>query len=77
MRRWAANTACPGGQTHSESERSFTVAWKAFENMVSEWGIRADLVQLNGYYQYAPTLDCKCRFLRPYKHADIIAEEVP
>ena len=53
------------------------MAWKAFENMVSEWGIRADLVQLNGYYQYAPTLDCKCRFLRPYKHADIIAEEVP
>ena len=62
--------------SYSESERSFTVAWKAFENMVSEWGIRADLVQLNGYYQYAPTLDCKCRFLRPYKHADIISKVV-
>lgn len=62
--------------SYSESARSFTVAWKAFENMVSEWGIRADLVQLNGYYQYAPALDCKCRFLRSYKYADVISKVV-
>ncbi len=32
----------------------FTAVWKAFERLLIEAGIKADLVQLCGYYQYAP-----------------------
>ena len=38
------------------SEKGFVLAWKFFEYLVRENGIRADLVQLNGYYQYKPRL---------------------
>ena len=38
----------------------FTAAWKAFERELIDNGIRADLVQLNGYYQYLPKLVCRC-----------------
>lgn len=45
----------------------YTVAWKAFENELIDNTIKADLVQLNGYYQYVPKLVAS---------ADI-ADEVP
>lgn len=35
------------------SDRLFTSAWKAFEHFLSRNNLRADLVQLSGYYQYA------------------------
>ncbi len=34
----------------------FTVAWKAFEKELIDNSIKADLVQLNGYYQYEPRI---------------------
>lgn len=34
----------------------YTVAWKAFENELINNSIKADLVQLNGYYQYVPRI---------------------
>jgi DNA (cytosine-5)-methyltransferase 1 len=37
----------------------FTAAWKAFEHYVKSEGFKADLVQLNGYYQYEPQLVSK------------------
>lgn len=33
-----------------------TVAWKAFERELADNSIKADLVQLNGYYQYPPKM---------------------
>ena len=44
---------------HSDSEDSFTVGWKAFEQELIDNAIKADIVQLNGYYQYNPKLKCK------------------
>lgn len=38
---------------------SFTAAWKALEHYIETEGIKADLVQLNGYYQYKPSLLCQ------------------
>ena len=43
---------------HSDSEDSFTVGWKAFEHELVVNAIKADIVQLNGYYQYRPRLHC-------------------
>jgi DNA (cytosine-5)-methyltransferase 1 len=36
---------------------SYTVAWKSFEYFLKTNKIKDDIVQLNGYYQYTPTLN--------------------
>jgi DNA (cytosine-5)-methyltransferase 1 len=36
-----------------------TAAWKAFEHYLAKQGFKADLVQLNGYYQYEPKIKMK------------------
>ncbi len=38
------------------SDHAFTALWKAFEERLLEYTGKADLVQLNGYYQYAPRI---------------------
>ena len=43
----------------SPSPHLFTAAWKAFEHYLAKEGIKADLVQLNGYYQYKPAIIMK------------------
>lgn len=43
----------------SDREDGFTVGWKAFEQELIDNAIKADIVQLNGYYQYTPKLLCK------------------
>ena len=43
----------------SSSPYLFTAAWKIFENYINREGIKADLVQLNGYYQYKPSIISK------------------
>lgn len=42
--------------------RVFTGLWKAFEERVREVTGKADLVQLSGYYQYAPQISAKLSF---------------
>jgi DNA (cytosine-5)-methyltransferase 1 len=43
----------------SASPHLFIAAWKAFEHYLASEGIKADLVQLNGYYQYRPAIGMK------------------
>jgi DNA (cytosine-5)-methyltransferase 1 len=43
----------------SPSLHLFTASWKAFEHYLVKERIKADLVQLNGYYQYKPALSIK------------------
>jgi len=38
---------------------TFTAAWKAFESEIMSEGIKADLVQLCGYYTYTPDIKSK------------------
>lgn len=42
-------------KSNSLTEEIFIIAWKAFEKELIESGKKADLVQLHGYYQYAPS----------------------
>ncbi len=44
---------------YSSSSQLFTAAWKALEFHLAKEGIKADLVQLNGYYQYKPAIAMK------------------
>lgn len=43
-------------------EKSFVVAWKAFEQELAGGGYKADLVQLNGYYQYPSAIVAELTF---------------
>ena len=43
----------------SADDLAFTAAWKAFERELVVNDIKADLVQLNGYYQYVPNFSIK------------------
>ena len=63
-------------KSHSPRINSFTVAWKALENIIASRGVKADLVQLNGYYQYEPELSSRCSFSVPFEYSDIISRIV-
>ena len=55
---------------------AFTAGWKAFEYELIKNNIKADLVQLNGYYQYTPKLLGKCTFVHDYPYSSIIEKTV-
>jgi len=60
----------------SEQKMAYTAAWKAFEYEIIRNTIKADLVQLNGYYQYTPKLLCRCEISEHVKYGDIIRSVV-
>lgn len=61
---------------HSRRPTAFTVGWKAFEHELITNHLKADLVQLNGYYQYAPLMRCKVKFMTPFPEAKILESVV-
>jgi DNA (cytosine-5)-methyltransferase 1 len=46
----------------------FTAAWRALEEAVATTTGVADLVQLNGYYQYTPRLKAQMSLAKPYEN---------
>lgn len=56
---WGLNVNAVELIIRSNNKLAFTVAWKAFERELIDNAIKADLVQLNGYYQYEPKLVCR------------------
>ena len=46
-------------KTSMLSPKAFSAIWKALELELSHLGLKADLVQLCGYYQYSPSFQCK------------------
>ena len=57
---------------HVALNPGLTVAWKAFERELVLNGIKADLVQLNGYYQYPPKLLIDADIPRGEKYAAML-----
>lgn len=49
-----------------------TIAWKAFEQELIINTIKADLIQLNGYYQYPPKLLITAIVSEQVKYADVL-----
>lgn len=45
------------------SRMTYTAAWKAFECEIQRQGVKADLVQLSNYYQYAPRFRVSFEFV--------------
>ena len=47
------------GHAEGSGPMVLTVLWKAIEKALVDMGTKADLVQLAGYYQYAPSVKCE------------------
>lgn len=62
--------------TYADQIKAFTVAWKAFDHELIINSIKADIVQLNGYYQYVPKLKCECMFHNEVKYGNILSKIV-
>ena len=60
----------------SNRESAFTVGWKAFEQLITDCAIKADLIQLNGYYQYDPKIKCACEFNGDFPYGSIVSRIV-
>lgn len=56
---WNVPTAQILLNIQSNFPQAFTIAWKAFEHELKTLKLKADLVQLCGYYQYSPIFTCK------------------
>jgi len=59
---WNINVSKVKLCSYSKNIMSFTALWKAFEMELIDNMIKADLVQLNGYYQYKAKLKSKLVF---------------
>ena len=46
-------------ESYTQEENAYTAIWKAFDFLLQNQGFKADLVQLCGYYQYAPAFNAK------------------
>lgn len=55
---------------------AYTAGWRAFEHELIRNNIKADLVQLNGYYQYTPKLLGNCTFFSKYPYSSLIEKIV-
>ena len=56
--------------------KDFTVAWKAFEHELIVNSIKADIIQLNGYYQYIPKMKSSCTLPDEFPYREIVAKIV-
>lgn len=52
--------------------KMFTIAWKALEQELIVNLIKADLIQLNGYYQYVPKIRCECILNKEFPYKEIM-----
>lgn len=50
----------------------YTVVWKAFEKELISNNIKADLVQLNGYYQYVPQIVATAKIMTDVPYSSVI-----
>lgn len=70
--KWPLGVASVTMVIHVPLNPGITVAWKAFEQELIRNAIKADLVQLNGYYQYPPRLIIKADIPDTEKYATVL-----
>ena len=70
--KWALDVEQVELRVFSKEKLAYTVAWKAFEKELIDNSIKADLVQLNGYYQATPKLSCLACFSPECKYEKVL-----
>lgn len=71
-REWAAGVRSVRLVLRTNAPLGFTAVWKAFENELIKNSIKADLVQLNGYYRYPPKIKADARFSADYPYGRVL-----
>lgn len=74
--RWSLGINKVNLKVYSKGTVAFTAVWKAFEYELTENAIKADLVQLNGYYQYQSKLVCECTTSGHIIYGDVLKKIV-
>ena len=57
---------------YDDNLMAFTAAWKALDHELIINSIKADIVQLNGYYQYVPKMKCSCVKIPDHKYSQVL-----
>ena len=69
---------------HSSNWFAMTVAWKVLDKVLIANNLKADLVQLNGYYQYESQIECsletntldRLNIMKPILNGEIVSKEM-
>jgi DNA (cytosine-5)-methyltransferase 1 len=72
---WGLNISEIQVDSFSDNPLSYTVAWKAAEYELIRNNLKADLVQLCGYYQYTPKIKCTLSYFKS-KHISFLTDVV-
>jgi DNA (cytosine-5)-methyltransferase 1 len=83
--RWNMSAEKIWVDVFTDAPLGYTAAWKAIENELIQNNIKADLVQLCGYYQYTPKIRCELRclndmplsFLTPVVNGNVTRRMMP
>lgn len=70
--KWSLKVSSVVLIVHAALSNGLTVAWKAFEQELIVNAIKADLVQLNGYYQYPSKLQIDADIHNTEKYATVL-----
>lgn len=57
---------------YSKNQNAFTLSWKIFEKELFINGLKSDIVQLNGYYQYKPNINCNIIYDNNLEYGQIV-----
>lgn len=61
---------------YGDTAKDYTVAWKTFDHELIINSIKADIVQLNGYYQHVPKMKCSVALPAGFQYGDVIKKIV-
>lgn len=79
---WAVGVSNVHLVVQTKAPMGYTVAWKAFESELIDNNIKADLIQLNGYYQYAPRIVATADIAKDTPYSSVLrsvlsSQEIP
>lgn len=73
---WTLNVGKVKLIMHGNKGKDYTVAWKTFDHELIVNSIKADIVQLNGYYQHIPKIQCSVLLSDGFLYAKIVKKIV-
>lgn len=72
IEKWTLGVDYVELKVNTDFFQGLTVAWKAFEEELKINSIKADLIQLNGYYQYPPKLQIEANIPETVKYQNVL-----
>lgn len=74
--KWALGVSKVVLITYGNTAKDYTIAWKTFEHELIINSIKADIVQLNGYYQYTPKMKSTVELPAAFKQGEVVSKIV-